>query len=463
VQLPGYDRSALKPGIVHLGLGAFHRAHQAVFTEDAIASGGGNWGIIGVSMRGDTVARQLRPQQNLYSVMSEDAGGYALRVVGVLCDVLVAPQQLDAAVNAIADPATKIITLTITEKGYELAADGLSLDANSPAIKRDLAQPEMPRTAVGLLALGLLRRFQAGGMALTIISCDNLSENSARLRGVLEDYLAASFPEVRPWLRQSVAFPCSMVDRIVPASDETHLQRQGLLLGVDDQAAVRTEPFSQWIIENNFATPIPTWPAAGVQLVEDIRPFEAIKLRLLNASHSAIAYSGLLAGKETVDEVMAEPLLRTFIEQLMARELMPTLEVPGSFDLAQYREALLVRFSNPRLQHRCAQIAMDGSAKIAQRWLPGLPAAIRDGLLVKALSCWVYFVLETDLPLCDPQAERLLALRGTDAPQRARVAGVLGCAGISEASLQDFETLCQNITANLALLSTGGIAALLTA
>lgn len=473
VQLPGYDRNALKPGIVHLGLGAFHRAHQAVYTDDAIARSGGDWGIIGVSMRSDTVARQLRPQHNLYSVLSEDADSCALRVVGVLCDVLVAPLQIDAVIAAIANAATQVITLTITEKGYHLAADGESLDASSPAIQQDLAQPEQPQTAVGLLALGLRRRLQEGGAALTVISCDNLAENSARLRCVLNDYLAASFPEVRAWLQGSVAFPCSMVDRIVPAADDVQRLRQSQLLGLEDRAAVRTEPFSQWIIEDTFATPIPAWTDVGVLVVEDIRPYEEIKLRMLNASHSAIAYSGLLAGKQTVDEVVAEPFLRSFIERLMAEELAPALVVPKGFDLEQYRESLLQRFSNPCLQHRCAQIAMDGSEKIAQRWLPGLAVSTDNRLLVKALSCWVYCVLETDADIADPRAERLLAQRSADATQLLRVAEVLACARISEESLQkspssseadntsSYAALCREVVANLALLGEGGVAALL--
>lgn len=411
-------------------------------------------------MRSDSVARTLCPQQNLYSVMSEDAGSHSLRVVGVLCDVLVAPLQMDTVIAAIANPATQIITLTITEQGYLLAADGKSLDMSSAAVVRDLAHPEQPLSAIGLLALGLYRRFQQSRAALTVISCDNLGENSARLRSVLDDYLAASFPEVGSWMAEFVAFPCSMVDRIVPASNEAQLQRQGQLLGLRDEAAVCTEPFRQWIIENKFATPVPAWQAVGVQLVDDVRPYEAVKLRLLNASHSAIAYTGLLAGKKTVDQVMAEPQLRVFIEQLMARELVPALAAPAGFDLPNYCEALQARFSNPCLQHRCAQIAMDGSEKVSQRWLPSLSAVPDDGLLVKALSCWVYFILESDHTIADPRAEQLLALRDSTAPLLNRVQGVLACARIAATNAPKFDSLCEQISRDLSLLAAGGVTAL---
>ncbi len=460
VQLPRYDRSALKPGIVHLGLGAFHRAHQAVFTEDAIAASGGDWGIIGVSMRSDTVARQLRPQQNLYSLMSRDASEHTLRVVGVLCEVLVAPQQPERVVAAIASSATRVITLTITEKAYQVPAGGCSPDRAASTMAGDLPIPALRQSAIGLLAQGLQRRQREHGAPLSIISCDNLAENSARLRAVLQDYLA-NCPDVLAWMDRSVAFPCSMVDRIVPAMSEAQRVRQARLLGLRDEAAVITEPFSQWIIENTFATPIPDWQGVGVQLVDDIRPYEEIKLRLLNASHSAIAYSGLLAGKDTVDQVMADPLLGDFIGQLMERELAVVLEVPPSFDLQRYREALLARFANPYLGHRCDQIAMDGSEKISQRWLPTLQANPACPLLLKALSCWVYFVLKTDLSISDPRAEQLLLWRNSAGPQLKSVQGVLACARIEPAACPDFEPLCARIVSNLSLLAGGGVAALL--
>jgi len=313
VEVSRYDRTTLGAGILHLGVGAFHRAHQAVFTEAALNNSGGDWGIIGVCMRSDTVARQLNPQDGLYSVLSEDGLGSSLQLIGALGRVIVAPEEPRELDRAMADSAIRVITLTITEKGYCLGADGWSLDRSQPEVLRDLESPERATTAIGLLARGLQQRHSSGGAPLSIISCDNLSENSARLRGVLVEYLHETYPEVLFWLEEAVSFPCSMVDRIVPAMTEEGRQRQAELLGVRDEAAVATEPFSQWIIEDQFAAEVPDWQSAGVQFVADIKPFEAIKLRLLNASHSAIAYTGLLAEKETVADVVGDPVLRDFV------------------------------------------------------------------------------------------------------------------------------------------------------
>ncbi len=461
IQQPAYVRRALKPGIVHLGLGAFHRAHQAAFTEQAMANSGGDWGIIGVSMRSDTVARQLLPQQCLYSLMDEDSGGYSLRVIGALCDVLVAPREPERVISAIANPAIKVITLTITEKGYALAADGCSLDI-AGSIRRDLKNPEQPESAIGLLALGLRARHRQGAAPLSIISCDNLAENSLRLRGVLRDYLALSFPKVLPWLKENVTFPCSMVDRIVPAMQSEKRQRQSERLGFIDEAAVSTEPFRQWIIENKFAAGIPDWNSAGAQLVEDVRPYEEIKLRLLNAAHSAIAYVGLLSGMETVDQFMSDETLKRFVESLMTGELMPALATPQAFDLPGYRDQLLQRFRNPCLHHRCSQIAMDGSEKIPQRWVVTLQSGTQTPLLRKALSCWLYFVLETDLAIDDPQSERLLELRASGGAIEQRIAAALSCARIDGNVISDFSDFCQELCANMIRLEEGGIAALLS-
>ncbi|MFK7731386.1 MAG: mannitol dehydrogenase family protein, partial [Pseudomonadales bacterium] len=260
---PRYKRTALKPGILHFGIGAFHRAHQAVYTDDAVALCGGDWGIIGVSLRSNTVARQLLPQDCLYSVLSQDAERSELRIIGVIQDVIVAPDNSERVVSAIADPAIKIITLTITEKGYCLAADGRSLDVSNSQIRADLEHPDAPLSAIGLLALGLHQRCVQSGAPITLISCDNLSENSKRLKTVLIDYLSKSFSDTVEWLATCVAFPCSMVDRIVPAMTDERRQQQALVLGVEDAAAVQTECFNQWIIEDHFAAERPAWEQAG--------------------------------------------------------------------------------------------------------------------------------------------------------------------------------------------------------
>jgi len=461
VRQPGYDRVPLRAGILHFGIGAFHRAHQAVYTDAALAAQGGDWGIVGVSLRSDVVAQQLNPQQGLYSVLAEDGNHAELRVIGAVLRVLVATREPEAVVAAIADPMIRIISLTITEKGYALAEDGESLNRGDPVIRADLDAPQSPASAIGLLALGLHARQQQGGAPLTLMSCDNLARNSHKLRTVLGDYLRLAFPDVLPWLAQSVRFPCSVVDRIVPAMTADARAHQSQLLGLDDAGAVATEPFSQWVIEDDFAAGRPAWELAGARFVTDVEPYEAIKLRLLNASHSAIAWCGLLTGCATVDAVMAVPELRGYIECLMSQELMPRIVVPAGFDLDAYRDALLARFDNPRLAHRCAQIAMDSSEKIAQRWLPALQAGVAP-LLCRALGAWCYAVLCTDIALDDPRAAQLLAWRESEAPMGVRIAGVLACARITSDTVPEFARLCATVEARFNALHVPTDARVLT-
>ncbi len=450
VTTPGYDRSVVRPGILHLGLGAFHRAHQAVYTDTALRLGGGDWGIVGVCMRGDSVARQLRPQDLLYSVWSRGADEDQLRVIGALTSVIVAPDEPAALNAAFTDPGIRIVTLTVTEKGYCL--DGDALDTELPAVRADLAAPDAASTTIGILARGLAARHASGGAPLTVISCDNLAENGSRLARALRSYAAIAYPHLLDWLDSSVRFPCSMVDRIVPAMDEAGRERQEQRLGLRDEAAVATEPFTQWIVENDFAAGAPDWAAAGVRLVADIRPYEAIKLRLLNAAHSAIAYTGLLAGLETVADVMTDIRLRDFIERLMRDELAPALAAPPGFDLDAYREQLLQRFANPHLHHRCAQIAMDGTEKIRQRWLPTLASLPADSLLLRALAAWCHYVLCTDLALEDPRSATLLQLRNSDAPLASRLADLLACLGLPAGYEPERQALllyyCQSLSAD---------------
>jgi fructuronate reductase len=461
VRKPAYDRAHLRAGIVHLGLGAFHRAHQAVYTEEAIARSGGDWGIIGVSLRSADVSHQLRAQDCLYSVLSENATGVELRVIGAVQDVLVASEGTSRIAAVIARQDIRVVMLTVTEKGYSLAADGLSLDREDATVKGDLKNPAQPRSTVGILALGLQQRMAESGAPITIISCDNLSSNSKVLRAVMVDYLQATFPAVLPWLETVVRFPCSMVDRIVPAMTDSGRERQAQLLGVRDEGAVATEPFAQWIIEDDFAAGRPDWERAGAQLVADIAPYENIKLRLLNATHSAIAYCGLLAGCETVDAVMADDTLSRFVKQLMREELMPALEVPLNFDLAAYGEQLLVRFSNPCLRHRCAQIAMDGSEKIRQRWLPALQAAKASPYLLKALSAWCFYILQTDIAIDDPRVDELVLVRESDAATDRRLIATLACARITNATVPGFMTLLIHIQQNIDTIARYGLRALL--
>jgi fructuronate reductase len=457
VQRPNYDRAHIKPGILHLGLGAFHRAHQAVYTDTALALHGGNWGIVGASLRSEQVAGQLNPQGGLYTLCCEDGQHRQQRLIAAVQRVIAAPRDPGVLTSTIADPAIKVITLTITEKGYCLGADGWSLDTASQAVQDDLAHPEAATSAIGILARGLQQRQANGGAPLSIISCDNLSDNGRRMQRVLGEFVERSSPRLLPWLERSIRFPCSMVDRIVPASSEESLQRQAAQLGLRDEAAVFTEPFTQWVIEDDFANDVPDWAGAGARLVDDIRGYETVKLRILNAAHSAIAYTGLLCGRETVAEVMADPELRRAVENLMKTELASTVEAPPGFQLEPYCDQLLIRFDNPRLRHRCAQIAMDGSEKIRQRWLPTLDRLPEASRLLKFFTLWCFLVLETEQPLQDPRREALLTLRASKDSLPARLKQLLDCLGIDPSRDSRWQGRQQKIEEGFAIIERHGV------
>ena len=357
-----YQREQLRVGIVHLGLGAFQRAHQAVYTEDALELDFGPFGICGVSLRSAAVRDRLAPQDGLYTVVTRSAEGEQLRVIGCLKEILVGPEDPAAVVRRIADPEIAVVSLTVTEKGYCHDPATGTLDAGHPDIRHDLEQPERPQSAIGALVGGLDMRRRRGGSPPTVLCCDNLPHNGRTLRGVALAFAALRDDGLARWLEAEVAFPCTMVDRIVPATTDADLGAVATRLGLEDAAPVVTEPFSQWVVEDRFTGPRPGWERVGAELVADVGPYEEMKLRLLNGSHSALAYLGFLAGFEHVFEVMRAPEFVEFVRRMMALEVAPTVHVPT--DLEAYQARLLERFANPAIRHRTAQIAMDGSQKL---------------------------------------------------------------------------------------------------
>ncbi len=402
-----YDRQALKTGIVHLGVGAFHRAHQAVYTDAVLRRFGGNWGICGISLRSPGVRDALAEHDCLYTVSVRGASGSSSTTVGALTRVLVAPEDPAAVVEAIAVPDVQVLTLTITEKGYCLAPASGLLDRNHPDIAHDLAQPDAPRSALGFLAAGLKARHKRGGSGLTVISCDNLAGNGRKLQAALIELARSLDADLAAWIEQSCRFPNSMVDRIVPAVTTADLATIAADLGEQDPAAVVTEPFSQWVIEKNFAGPLPAWDQVGAEYVDDVAPFEQMKLRLLNASHSCLAYLGSLCGYETVHEAINEPAIEGLIRQLMKAEMAPTLSGLNGFDLDAYQHSLITRFQNHHLPHQLSQIAMDGSQKIPQRLLPAIAERLAIGQDTEAGSCglaaWILYSTGTHGPVAaDP-------------------------------------------------------------
>jgi fructuronate reductase len=377
VRRPAFDTLELKCGLVHLGIGAFHRAHQAVFTEDAIAQSGGDWGIIGASLQHREVPQALAAQDSLYTV--ESLGTVArLRVMGVIRQALFAPRDSAALLAALAAPTTHAVTLTISEKGYCLTQAG-ALDLLHPDIMADLKAPQAPRSAIGWLALALQARRKKDAGPLTILSCDNLQSNGEKLAAAVAELADRQHSGLASWIAANTQFPLTLVDCIVPASDAAHRARVAAGLGMEDAASVQRETFAQWVIQDRFAGPLPAWGAAGAEIVPDIAPYQRLKLHVLNAAHSALAYLGLPRGHVFVRQAIADPQLRAFLEEMVSREITPAL---APLDVAGYWRMVTARFENPMIDHRLAQIAEDGSLKLPQRLFPMLTDNARAGRAV---------------------------------------------------------------------------------
>ncbi|MEH6584328.1 MAG: mannitol dehydrogenase family protein [Halioglobus sp.] len=447
VQTPRYDRDSTDIGIVHLGIGAFHRAHQALYTEQVLNETGGAWGICGVSLRSATVRDQLAPQDCLYTVSVNSDAGRKLQLVGAVKTVLVASESPSAVIEALCLPSVHVVTLTITEKGYCLNPASGRLNESHPDIRHDLAYPDQPITAIGFIARALEHRRKNGQAGLTIISCDNWFANGKRLGQAVLDFSTLVDTELQTWIADHCRFPCTMVDRIVPVTTLEDRERIGNTLGHEDQACVMTEPFSQWVIEDNFAGPVPDWRSAGATLVSDVQPFEKMKLRMLNGSHSTLAYLACLARIDTVSEAITHPEIRLLVEKLMREEMVPTLSLPGSFDLDAYADQLLQRFANTALHHQTRQIAMDGSQKIPQRLLPALNDYLQKGessaAIMLGIAAWIRYTRGIDesgirYQLDDPLSEQLEILHEACGPDvESYLPAILGISEVFDVELKN--------------------------
>jgi fructuronate reductase len=415
IERPRYDRAKVTTGVVHFGPGAFHRAHQAYYF-DRMLQRRSNLGVCAVSLRSGELAAALAPQDGLYTLVRQDRTP-ALQVIGAIKHLVEATAAPQRVLSALADPAVRLATATVTEKGYCLDAAG-ALDLDHPEVRQDLVQDGPPSTLVGWLAAGLARRRRTDAGGLTVLSCDNLADNGPTLRRAVLRYVDATGDEaLADWIEEKVRFPATMVDAITPATDAALREMVEARLGLQDAWPVQREAFVQWVVEDDLAGDRNDFEAAGVNVSPDVRGFERAKLRLLNGAHSTLAYIGLNLGLQTVAEAMTDRALAVFVERLMREDIAPCVGPVRGLDGEAYVASVLTRFRNPAIVHRLSQIACDGSQKLPIRLLASASEAVAAGRPIErfavAVSAWVRFVCERarqDAPITDPLAETLMRL-----------------------------------------------------
>jgi fructuronate reductase len=434
--MPGYERAKLRLGIVHLGLGAFVRAHVATYLDDVLALEMGAWGMAGVSLKRPDQRDKLAPQDGFYTALERDGGGVSARIIGCVKKCLVAPEDPESLLAMMTDRAARIISLTVTEKGYCHDPATGKLDENHPDILHDLEHQSEPRSAVGIIVEALERRRSAGFEPFTVLCCDNLPHNGQLVGDLVRDFAALRDGGLATWIEAHGAFPSTMVDRIVPATTQVDIDAATEATGLVDLAPVVHEPFRQWVIEERFINDArPAFERVGAEIVSDVAPFETMKLRMLNGAHSSLAYLGYLAGHETIADTVADPAFSGFLAGLWREEIIPVVTAPPGVTLQDYAAQLLARFANSAIRHRTWQIAMDGSQKLPQRLL----FTARDCLaeerpihrIALVVAAWIRYVGGVDekgqpIDVRDPLAPRLRELLdavGSD-PAR-RVAAIL--------------------------------------
>ena len=468
--LPG-KRSSQQAGIVHLGLSNFHRAHQAIYTAQALDLEEGPWGIVGVARQSRDVLDAMNDQDLGYAVLSLEGNAAEIQVLQAHQELILAAADPERVVARLADPATQIVTVTVTEAGYTYDAHTGGLDLDRPELAADLAG-RIPLTTVGQLAYALHQRYQASGQPLTVMSCDNLVANGALLQSLVEQFLERILPEAEQaelldWCRSQVAFPGSMVDRIVPRTSDRDRKLVQAQSGLIDACPVPAEPFSMWVMEDHFATAHPCWDRVGPIVSDNVHGFEILKIRLLNGTHSLIAYLGMLIGARTIDEAIADSDVRGAVEAFLD-EMAETLQTPAGISLEDYRASLLRRFGNSATGHRTSQVGTDGSLKVPAR-IPD-PVAIRAAAGLPSPMCAVLaatFVRVLTDPsatepqvregLRDPDLETLIKIGSSHPQETDRVRSVLLDSGIFPAQLAEQQAFITDCAELAETLRRGGV------
>ncbi|AZD66873.1 mannitol 2-dehydrogenase [Pseudomonas chlororaphis] len=428
VRLPAYDPAETRQGMVHIGVGGFHRAHQAYYTDALMNTGEGlDWSICGVGLRAeDRRARDdLAGQDYLFTLFElGDSDAAEVRVIGAISDMLLAEDGAQALIDKLADPQIRIVSLTITEGGYCIDDSSGEFMAHLPQIQHDLAHPQQPKTVFGFLCAALAQRRAAGVPAFTLMSCDNLPHNGAVTRKALLAFARQRDADLHDWIAANVSFPNAMVDRITPMTSTAHRLQLHDQHGIDDAWPVVCEPFAQWVLEDKFVSGRPAWEKVGVQFTDDVTPYEEMKIKLLNGSHLALTYLGFLKGYRFVHETMADPLFVAYMRAYMDLDVTPQLAPVPGIDLDDYKDTLVARFSNRAIADQLERVCSDGSSKLPKFTVPTLNRLIADGRDTEraalVVAAWALYLKGVDengdsYAIPDPRATFCQALVADDA------------------------------------------------
>ncbi|WP_138441290.1 mannitol dehydrogenase family protein [Marinobacter alexandrii] len=467
VSVPAYERGNLRHGIVHIGVGGFHRAHEAAYTHQLLQAGGSaDWSICGVGLReaDRTMQQVLSGQDHLYTLIELGADNTnATSVIGSITDFLFAPEEQDAVLEKLASPQVKIVSLTITEGGYNVDDNTGRFNEGHPDIRYDLQNPQQPRTVFGYLTEALDRRRARNLPPFTVMSCDNLPENGHVARAALLAFANLRDADLASWIEANVSFPSSMVDRITPGTNDKHRQWLKEHYDLEDGWPVICEPFCQWVLEDDFCNGRPEWERVGVQFTDDVAPYERMKIRLLNASHSAMAYLGYLAGYRYTHEVMADERFSQFIRSFMDEDVTPILGEISGIDVPAYKQTLIERFSNPQMGDELARLCMDGSSKIPKFLVPTVQTLVNEGRplsrVAMIIASWALYLRGQDEKgqhheINDPLAARLKSAVKDRANLTSDFLGMADIFGTTLANSSDFE---EAFEAELDKLETNGV------
>ncbi|KYN79805.1 D-mannonate oxidoreductase [Vibrio cidicii] len=464
---PTYSRSQLKSRIVHLGFGAFHRAHQALFTNEMLEKTGSDWGICEINLfGGEDLITQLRAQDHLYTVAEKGAKSTEVKLIGAVTESLhPALDGKEAVLNKMVEEQVAIVSMTITEKGYCADPATGRLDKTNALIQQDLETPHSPSSAIGYIVEALRLRKQAGLKPFTVMSCDNVQENGHVARAAILDFAYLIDTDLAGWIEANVTFPCTMVDRIVPAATPETLKEIAHLVGHEDPCGIACEPFRQWVIEDNFVNGRPAWNVAGAEFVTDVVPFEEMKLRMLNGSHSFLAYLGYLGGYEHISDTMTNDNYRKAALDMMLKAQAPTLSMPEGTDLTAYAKLLIERFTNPSLKHQTWQIAMDGSQKIPQRMGGSLRFHLANHSdyrwLAMGIAGWMRYIAGVDekgqeIDVRDPMSDKFKAIFTQHGIESGAVKELLAIESIFGTDLIQNENFVKEVTKAFQLILTKG-------